>query len=68
MTGRRIPRRKLRDGGAAVQPVPQPEPPEPRTDVDRHTVAQILDLPIDGALASDLDAAEEPVADPWKAP
>jgi prevent-host-death family protein len=37
----------------------------PRADVDRTTIRRILAEPIDAGLAAELDAAEEPVADPW---
>jgi len=37
----------------------------PRTDVDRRTTRRILALPVDDALARELDAAEAPVEDPW---
>lgn len=39
----------------------------PRIDVDREAVRRILATPVDGeALAADLDAAEEPLDDPWR--
>jgi prevent-host-death family protein len=38
---------------------------EPRTDVDRETIVQIVSLPVDNELASDVDAAEAPLDDPW---
>ena len=38
---------------------------EPRVDVDRATIRRLLADPIDGELAADLDAVEEPVGDPW---
>ncbi len=37
----------------------------PRTDVDRATLRRLLAEPVDDGLAADLDAAEEPVDDPW---
>ncbi|MBJ7519743.1 MAG: hypothetical protein JHC84_08615 [Solirubrobacteraceae bacterium] len=37
---------------------------EPRRDVDRETLRQILATPIDTELASELDEAEAPVFDP----
>jgi prevent-host-death family protein len=37
----------------------------PRTDVDRVTLRRLLAQPVDDDLAADLDAAEEPVDDPW---
>ena len=40
---------------------------EPRTDVDRETLRRILALPLDDALAGELDALEAPVDDPWPA-
>jgi prevent-host-death family protein len=38
---------------------------EPRVDVDRATIRNLLADPIDAELAADLDAVEEPVGDPW---
>ena len=50
------------------RPVARLVPPgdgQPRVDVDRETLRRILDLPLDDALAADLDAVEAPVGDPW---
>lgn len=52
------------------RPVARLVPPgdgDPRVDVDRETVRRILAQPIDGDLAADLDAVEEPVGNPWPA-
>ena len=53
------------------RPVARLGPPgdltEPRVDVDRETLRRILALPIDDALAADLDGAEATVDDPWPA-
>lgn len=46
--------------------VPPGAPGEPRVDVDRETIRQILALPTDDRLARDLDEAEAPVGDPWR--
>lgn len=40
---------------------------QPRTDVARATLRQILAQPLDDDLAAELDAAEAPVDDPWPA-
>ena len=54
-------------GRPVAQLGPPAAPTGPRTDVDRETIRSILALPIDGAaLAADLDAAEAPLADPWR--
>jgi hypothetical protein len=43
------------------------EPAQPRIDVDRETIRQILATPLDSeAFATDLDAAEAPLDDPWQ--
>jgi prevent-host-death family protein len=52
-------------GRPVARVVPPGDPGSPRVDVDRATVAGILALPVDDALAAELDAAEEPVGDPW---
>ena len=44
---------------------PPGDPAQRRVDVDRATIMRILELPIDDELAAELDAAEEPVDDPW---
>jgi prevent-host-death family protein len=46
---------------------PPGEAGQPRTDVDRETLRRILAAPLDDSFASDLDAAEAPVDDPWPA-
>ena len=40
---------------------------EPRVDVDRATIRQLLAAPVDADLADELDAVEEPLGDPWAA-
>lgn len=53
-------------GRPVAQLGPAAGPSGPRTDVDRETIRRILALPIDGdELAADLDAAEDPLGDPW---
>lgn len=51
------------------RPVARLGPPgehhQPRTDVDRETILEILALPIDEDLAQDLDAAEAARDEPW---
>jgi prevent-host-death family protein len=54
-------------GRPVARVVPPGEGGKPRTDVDRATIRRILALPLDDDLAADLDAAEEPVDDPWPA-
>jgi len=53
------------------RPVARLGPPgradEPRVDVDRARIAAILSAPLDAELAAELDAAEAPVDDPWRA-
>ena len=53
------------------RPVARLGPPgddfQPRIDVDRETLKRILALPLDDELAAQLDAAEEPLDDPWPA-
>ena len=39
----------------------------PRLDVDRATLRELLAEPVDPDLAHELDAAEEPLDDPWVA-
>jgi hypothetical protein len=46
---------------------PPGERGQPRVDVDRETIRRILAIEIDRTLASELDAVEEPVDDPWTA-
>lgn len=53
--------------GRPVARVVPPGDERPRTDVDRATVRRILAQPLDADLASDLDAAEAPLDDPWPA-
>jgi prevent-host-death family protein len=52
-------------GRPVARLVPPGDLDRPRTDVDRETVLRILALPVDEELASDLDAAEAPLDDPW---
>ena len=52
-------------GRPVARVVPPGDPGRPRTDVDRETIRRILDLPVDGKLAAELDAAEAPLDDPW---
>ena len=52
-------------GRPVARVVPPGDPGRPRTDVDRETIRRILAAPIDDRLATDLDAAEAPVDDPW---
>jgi prevent-host-death family protein len=54
-------------GRPVARLVPPDEPGRPRRDVDRETLRRILEVPVDGDLAADLDAAEAPVDDPWPA-
>jgi prevent-host-death family protein len=54
-------------GRPVARLVPPGDPTRPRTDVDRETVLRILDAPIDDKLATQLEAAEAPVGDPWPA-
>lgn len=44
---------------------PAGDPGQPRVDVDRETVRRILALPLEGDLATELDAAEAPVDDEY---
>ena len=52
-------------GRPVARVVPAVDPGQPRIDVDRETIRRILALPVDDSLAAELDAAEEPVGDPW---
>ena len=54
-------------GRPVARVVPPGEPGRPRVDVDRKTIARILALPVDETLAAELDAAEDPLDDPWPA-
>ena len=54
-------------GRPVARVVPPGEPGRPRVDVDRKTITRILALPLDDSLAAELDAAEEPLDDPWPA-
>jgi prevent-host-death family protein len=54
-------------GRPVARVVPPGESGQPRTDVDRATLRRILAQPLDDRLAAELDAAEEPVGDPWPA-
>lgn len=51
-------------GRAVARLVPPGDGAQPRVDVDRATIGQVLDLPADDGLAAELDALEAPVADP----
>jgi antitoxin (DNA-binding transcriptional repressor) of toxin-antitoxin stability system len=52
-------------GRPVAHVVPAVSPGEPRTDVDRATLARILAQPLDNRLEAELDAAEAPLDDPW---
>ena len=52
-------------GRAVARVVPLGERGAPQVDVDRETIRRILAIEIDSDLASDLDAAEDVVDDPW---
>jgi prevent-host-death family protein len=52
-------------GRPVARLVPPGDAGAPRIDVDRETIKRILALPIDDGLAGELDAAEEPVGEPW---
>lgn len=54
-------------GRPVARLVPPDESGRPRTDVDRTTLRRILAQPLDGGLAAELDAAEEPIEDRWSA-
>jgi len=54
-------------GHAVARVVPPGDQDQPRVDVDRETIRRILAIEIDSGLAAELDAAEEPVDDPWTA-
>jgi prevent-host-death family protein len=54
-------------GRPVARLVPPGEAGQPRTDVDRATLRRILAQPLDDGLAAELDAAEEPLDDPWPA-
>jgi prevent-host-death family protein len=54
-------------GRPVARLVPPGDTAKPRLDVDRKTIRDILALPPDEDLANDLDAAEEPIDDPWPA-
>jgi len=54
-------------GRPVARLVPPGDAGTPRVDVDRETIKRILALPIDDALGGELDAAEEPVGEPWPA-
>ena len=54
-------------GRPVARVVPPGDRGSPRTDVDRETILRILALPVDADLKTDLDEAEEPVDDPWRA-
>jgi len=54
-------------GRAVARVVPPGDRGRPQVDVDRETIRRILAIEVDSALASDLEAAEEPVDDPWAA-
>ncbi len=54
-------------GRPVARLVPPGDTREPRIDVDRETLRRIVGLPVDDALAGQLDAAEAPLDDPWPA-
>lgn len=54
-------------GRAVARVVPMGAPDRPRSDVDRETIRRILALPVDEQLAAELEAAEAPLEDPWRA-
>lgn len=54
-------------GRPVARLVPPGEAGRPRTDVDRAMLRRILAQPLDEGLASELDAAEAPLDDPWPA-
>jgi prevent-host-death family protein len=53
--------------GRPVARLGPPRTDEPRVDVDRAALRRLLAEPVDAELARDLDAAEEPLDDPWAA-
>lgn len=52
-------------GRPVARVVPLGDGLRPRVDVDRETIRAILQLPIDSTLATELDAAEAPLDEPW---
>jgi prevent-host-death family protein len=54
-------------GRPVARLVPLGDTSAPRMDVDRETLRRILALPVDAELARELDAAEAPIDDPWRA-
>lgn len=54
-------------GRPVARLVPPYEPGKPRVDVDRETIRGILALAVDEQLAAELEAAEAPLEDPWRA-
>jgi prevent-host-death family protein len=52
-------------GRPVARVIPPGDPRQPRTDVDRETIRRILATPIDDQLASQLDAGEAALDDPW---
>ena len=54
-------------GRPVARLVPAGDAKEPRLDVDRNTLRRILAVPVDDELAVELDAAEAPLDDPWRA-
>lgn len=52
-------------GRAVARVVPPGDQGQPRVDVDRETIRRILAIEIDSGLASELDAAEDSVDEPW---
>lgn len=54
-------------GRPVARLIPPGEIGQPRTDVNRETLRRILAGPVDDSFASDLEAAEAPVDDPWPA-
>lgn len=51
-------------GRAVARLVPPGDGAQPRVDVDRETISQILGLPADDELTAELDALEAPLTDP----
>jgi prevent-host-death family protein len=52
-------------GRPVARVIPPGEGGQPQVDVDRETIRRIVATEIDGALASELEAAEEGVDEPW---
>lgn len=54
-------------GRPVARLVPPGDAGRPRVDVDRETLRRILAQPVDAELATELEAAEAPLDDPWPA-